>query len=536
MKLTLRPYQQEAIDALDKYLCEHEDNPCVVIPTGGGKSLIMAEAIRRWRADYPPFRCIVLAHRKELVAQNYGEFVNLAPEADVGVYSAGLHRRDAGRAITFAGIDSVYKRGLQIEPVDMVIVDEAHRIPTSGDGKYRQFIHDCKIVNPALRVAGFTATPYRLGCGPVCHKDHILNAICYEADVAKLIDDGYLCKLRSKCGEVAPDLEHVRRLGGGGDYVVNELAKAVNDGNLIRNSVSDALARIRAESRRSVIWFCVDVAHTEAVRAELVNQGVYAKSVTGKTPDAERDRIVRDFDQRRFQHLCNCNCFTEGFNVKHVDCIVLLRPTLSKGLYVQMVGRGLRLHPDKKDCLILDYARCIETHGPIDCIDGGKVRLATCQNCRNVFSWAVRACPECGWEIPKQEIEAVEREERERKMHEERAAQLAILGSEPETLAVDEVRVARHVKDGAPDSLRVTYRCGLRTFSEWVCLDHDGYARKKARTWWTARFNTAHAPSVEEALQDLWLEATLASRTKAITVVKRGKFWEIIDYELNWEN
>ena len=530
MKLTLRPYQQEAIDALDKYLCEHEDNPCVVIPTGGGKSLIMAEAIRRWRADYPPFRCIVLAHRKELVKQNSAEFMQADPEADIGVYSSGLHMRQANRKITFAGIDSVYNKALSFEPFDMIIVDEAHRIPTSGDGKYRKFIADCKLVNPNVRIAGFTATPYRLGCGPVCHKDHILNAICYEADVGKLIDDGYLCKLRSKCGEAAPDLENVRRQGRG-DYVVNELAKAVNNDNLIRNSVTDALAHIRAENRRSVIWFCVDVAHTEAVRMELVNQGVYAKSVTGHTPDAERDRIVRDFDQRRFQHLCNCNCFTEGFNVKHVDCIVLLRPTLSKGLYVQMVGRGLRLHPDKTDCLILDYARCIETHGPIDCIDGGRVRLATCQKCRNVFSWAVRKCPECGWEIPKQEIETVEREERERKMHEERAAQLAILGREPETLEVDDVSISRHVKEGSPDSLRVTYRCGLRTFSEWLCFGHEGYARQKAAAWWAARF-VGLPPSVDEACQDLWLASRIKARTKTITVVKRGQYWEIIDFEL----
>jgi DNA repair protein RadD len=224
------------------------------------------------------------------------------------------------------------------------------------------------------------------------------------------------------------------------------------------------------------------------------------------------------------------NVLTEGFNVKQVDCVVLLRPTLSKGLFAQMVGRGLRMHPSKTDCIILDYAHCIEEHGPIDCMDHGKTALYTCKECEDVFSRAVRRCPNCGWEIPKQEIERVEAEEKERKLHEAVASQKSILGSQPEMLAVDNVDVHRHTKDGSPDSIRVEYRCGLSVYREWICLEHPGYAGQKGRQWWRQRFGEP-VPRVREALSDMFLNHRIYDATKAITVVRRGKYHEIINYQ-----
>jgi DNA repair protein RadD len=212
----------------------------------------------------------------------------------------------------------------------------------------------------------------------------------------------------------------------------------------------------------------------------------------------------------------------------------MLRPTLSKGLYAQMVGRGLRTHPDKTDCMVLDYAHCIDEHGPIDCLEAGEVKLAECQSCGDVFSRAIRVCPHCGWEIPKQELEAAEAEEREKRLHEAEASNRSILGSLPETLEVSDVTVHRHRKPGAQDSIRVQYRCGLTTFREWICLDHDGFAQRKARRWWWARFGKAEAETVtvDSALADMLLDHRIKSVTAAITVVRRDKFSEIIDYKL----
>ncbi len=455
------------------------------------------------------------------------------PEGDIGQYSAGLRRRDVDCSITYASIDSIFDKWGEFPPFDCLVIDEAHRIPAAGEGKYRQFIEGCKKLSPHLRVVGFTATPYRMGCGPICHKDHILNEICYEANVGDLIRDGFLCPLRSKVGDVQPELDKVRR-NSGGDYIVKSLAEAVEADGVVCKAVQSAMEHIIRENRQSIVFFCVDVEHCKQVSAELRKYGIDAPCVTGKTPQAQRDRIAEEFKQGRYRAICNVNVYTEGFNAKRVDCVVLLRPTLSKGLYVQMVGRGLRLHPSKTDCLVLDYAHCIDEHGPIDCIDAGEVKLATCGGCGDVFSRHARVCPNCGWEIPPQEIERMEAEEREKRMHEAEASRRAILGSEPETLTVDSVSVHRHRKEGKPDSIRVQYRCGLSTFKEWVCLDHDGFAGQKARAWWTVRFGREEAAStcVDDALSDLFLAQRIHGVTKTITIIRRGKHTEITDCEL----
>ena len=527
-----RPYQEEALEALDRHVCAKDTNPCVVIPTGGGKSVMMAWAIQQWKAAYPPFRCIVLAHRKELVQQNADELAGLWPGGDIGVYSAGLRRRDEEHSILFASIDSVHDKWGNFAPWDCILIDEAHRIPASGEGKYRTFINGSRITNKNLRVVGFTATPFRMG-GPICHKDHILHEICYEANVGDLIAQGFLCRLRSKVGDVQPDLEKVNR-NSGGDYIVNSLAAAVDTDDIVGRAVRSAMGHIQREGRKSIVFFCVDVDHCRRVSNELRKFGVDAPTVTAKTPPAERDRIAEGFKAGRYHAICNVNVYTEGFNAKRVDAIVLLRPTLSRGLYVQMVGRGLRTHPEKSDCLVLDYAHCIDEHGPIDCIDAGEVKLAECQACGDVFSRAIRVCPHCGWEIPKVEVERAEAEEREKKMHEAEASRRSILGSQPEHLDVAAVIVERHRKAGSPDSIRVQYRCGLSTFREWICLDHGGYAERKSRRWWWVRFGKEEAATVttDTALADMFLGDRIKGVTKTITVVRRGKYSEIVGYGL----
>jgi len=529
-----RPYQEEALAALDKHVIERDDNPCVVIPTGGGKSVLIAWAIQQWKAAYPPFRVCILAHRKELVQQNSTELLGLWPTGDIGIYSAGLRRRDMDNAILYAGIDSVYDKWGEFPAFDCLIIDEAHRVPAKGEGKYRQFIQGCKAANKNLRVVGFTATAFRMGCGPICHKDHILNHVCYKAGIADLIAQGYLCTLRSKTGDIQPDLDAVKK-NSGGDYTTKSLAEIVDSSELIPQTVRSAIQIINQENRQSVMIFCVDVAHCHHVAQELRKYGIEAPVVTGKTPAAERDRIAEAFNMGRIRMICNVNVYTEGYNAKRVDCIVLLRPTLSKGLYMQMVGRGFRIHPDKDYCLVLDYAHCIDEHGPIDCIEAGEVKIAQCQNCGDSFSWAVKICPNCGWEIPKIEVERVEAVEREKKMHEAEASNRNILGNEPEILDVSDVAVARHRKIGKPDSIRVQYRCGMSVFLEWVLLGHSGWGEKKARRWWMARFGKEEATTVtvNTALEDMLLGDRIRNVTKTITVIQRtGKRAEIMDYEL----
>ena len=530
-----RPYQKEALVALHEHICTKESNPCLVIPTGGGKSAIIAWAIQKWKTSYPSFRCIVLAHRKELIEQNAEELNAIYRIRDVGLFSAALGRRDLDSSILFASIDSVYKRAGDFAPWDCIMVDEAHRIPFRGEGKYRRFITESKTLNPKLRVVGFTATPFRMAGGDICHKDHILNEVCYEAGVQDLINDGFLCKLRSKVGETQPNLKGIFKSQG--DYIIKQLSKRAS--NVVDKAIAEALQIIVKENRKSVIFFCVDVDHCTKVSEALARMNFRAPIVTAKTPAEERDKIARQFKEGKIPGVCNVNVFTEGFNARCVDCIVLLRPTLSPGLYSQMVGRGLRIDAYKSDCLVLDFAGCIQEHGPIDCLGGLPTVMATCSECRESFSRAAGACPACGWVIPKREIARIEAAESRKRMHGDKASKSPIL-SIPETHVVHAIFIARHKKEGKPDSLRVSYRCGASIFTEWVCLQHTGYGRLKAMEWLDRRFNirdriipgqTEGIPRVDEILSDMFFPQRLKEWTKTITVIRegRGRF-KIIDY------
>ncbi len=532
MTFQLRPYQIEAEKALHAHICGKDTNPCVVLPTGSGKSVSMASIIRKWHRDTPWVRGCILAHRKELVQQNAEKLNALYPEGNVGVFSAGLGQRDYDSPLLFASIDSIFKRSGEFAPFDFIFVDEAHRIPPSGEGKYRTFIDGCREFNSSLRVIGWTATPFRMGCGPICHKDHVLNEICYEAGIKDLISQGYLSVLRSKVSVATPNLKGVKK-NSGGDYIVKALAAVTNKEALVKRAVREALDVMQIEGRKAAIFFCVDVEHCLAVSRELASWGFLAPPVTGKTPRKDRDQIISDFKNKKLRGVCCVNVLTEGFDAPHIDCIVLLRPTLSAGLFSQMVGRGLRIEDGKRDCIVLDFAGCIEEHGPIDLLGTGlKTVMAICADCRESFSRALRICPSCEWEIPRQEVERLETEERERKMHGDKASKRSII-SMPEAHSVDSITASRHRKPGSPDSLKVQYRCGMSVFREWVCLDHEGYAGRSAKQWWVKRFpktRNKETITVSFALGDMFLSQSLLDWTKTITVRKNGKFFEIVDY------
>ena len=195
--MILRTYQQQAVDAVYEFLRARDDNPCVVIPTAGGKTPVMAticgDAVQLWNG-----RVLILAHVRELLEQAVEKLQLVAPDVPVGIYSAGLKRRDLGYAVTIAGIQSVYEKACDVGAADLVIVDEAHLIPTEGEGMYRQFLADMKAINPLVRVIGLTATPFRVKSGMICEPDNVLNEVCYEIGVKELIVQGYLCPLVTK--------------------------------------------------------------------------------------------------------------------------------------------------------------------------------------------------------------------------------------------------------------------------------------------------------------------------------------------------
>ncbi len=201
--LTLRPYQREAVEAVYRHLRERDDHPCVVLPTASGKTLVLGQICRdgveRWGG-----RVLVLAHVKELLEQAVEKLHAMAPDLwmKVGVYSAGLGSRDTEHPIIVAGIQSVYQRAGELDAFDLILVDECHMLPPNGEGMYRTFLADARVVNPNVRLVGLTATPYRMTSGMICGPENLLNEVCYEAGVRELIVQGYLSPLRTKSPHV----------------------------------------------------------------------------------------------------------------------------------------------------------------------------------------------------------------------------------------------------------------------------------------------------------------------------------------------
>jgi DNA repair protein RadD len=518
--MNLRPYQSEAVAAVYEHLRTRDDNPCVVIPTGGGKTPVIAticrDAVGPWNG-----RVVILAHVKELLEQAADKLRTIAPDVPVGIYSAGLKRKDLGYAVTIAGIQSIYQRACDLGPVDLLIVDEAHLIPPDGEGMYRQFIADAKVVNPLVRVIGLTATPFRMKSGPICSPENILNHVCYEVGVRELIVQGYLSPLRTKAGlqKVSTDDLHVRA----GEFVASEVEDLMDKDALVEGACAEIVEHTK--DRAATLIFSSGIRHGQHIVDVLKSRhGVECGFVSGDTPAGVRSAILDRFRSGALRYLCNVNVLTTGFDAPHIDCVALVRPTMSPGLYYQMVGRGFRLHPGKADCLVLDFGGNVLRHGPVDAIrlttedrGEGEAPAKECPQCHALIAAGYQTCPECGHQFP----------EPNRQKHEAQASTEGILSGQTtrEEHRVSETTYHVHMKrsdPAAPLTMRVEYRVGFnRYFREWVCFDHTGYARTKAEAWWRARSVEPVPGGTEEAVE--LARAGALAPALSITVEKKAR-------------
>ena len=514
--MELRPYQSEVVEAVYAHLRERDDNPCVVIPTAGGKTPVMAtickDAVGQWSG-----RVLVLAHVKELLEQAADKLRRICPEIDVGVYSAGLKRRDTEHAVIVAGVQSVYKRACELGRFDLVLVDEAHMIPPDGEGMYRTLLAEMHVINPHVRVVGLTATPFRMKSGMICAPDHFLNAVCYEVGVRELIRDGYLCKLVTKAGSEKADTSglHVRA----GEFIASETEALMDQDALVQAACREIVQYTR--ERHSCLVFATGVKHGRHLADALRSMtAASVATVFGDTLSFEREQTLDEFREGRLKYLVNVNVLTTGFDAPNIDSVAIVRPTLSPGLYYQMVGRGFRLHPGKEDCLVLDFGGNVMRHGPVDAIrptevnaTPGEAPMKECPECHSVIAAGYATCPDCGYEFPPPE----------RRSHDAKASTAGILSdqTEPVDYEVTDTFYGVHVKRGAPPehpkTMRVEYQVGLSDFiSEWVCPEHTGYARRKFEDWW-ARRSDAFPPDTAEAAVALAEEGALCE-TRAIRV------------------
>lgn len=390
---------------------------------------------------------------------------------------------------------------------------------------YRTFLAKLREKNPKLKIIGMSATPYRMSSGYL-HKGKgaIFTDIAYEAKIPELVRDGYVCPLVSKAGVTEADLAKVKVRAK--EYVAGELETVMNTEALVDAAVKEILEF--CATRNSWLVFCSGIKHAHHV-AEKLGKHTLTACVTGKTPSDERARILQEFKKGRITAITNMNVLTTGFDAPGIDTIIMLRPTLSPGLYYQMVGRGMRLHESKQDTLVLDFAGNVMRHGPIDQVrvrpgkEKNKAPARTCPECRSVLAISIKICPDCGHIF-------VVKERPYKPKHDRKAGTLDIIsdGKKPKPISVkvDKVRYVVHKKKNKPDSMRVIYHCGLMSYSEWVCIEHGGYAGSKAANWWRARRDNPVPKTTADAIK-----LSPGLRVPAgIIVDTSGKYANIIRY------
>lgn len=416
--------------------------------------------------------------------------------------------------------------------VDGILTHNCHLVPKKGQGRYRSFIEDCRQINPSLKVLGYTATPYRLDGGYLHEGEgRIFTDIAYEVFLETLIEQKHLVPLVAKRTENAIDTSKVGTQTG--DFKHNELEQAAMASGCVEAAVKELVDRAREEKRKHWLIFGCGHDHAHEILSQLALNGVYAQIILSTTPKDERRQIIKDAKEGKTTAIVNVGVLTTGFDWPRCDLLAVMRPTQSVSLYVQMMGRGMRTFPGKYNCLVLDYGTNVMRHGPINRVrvkgankadsesdDGPKAR--ECPECGMILDPEIKRCPGCGYDFPTRDAD-----------HEKIAGtddpiDFSVRDFIPKTPVAHEVlRVYfdRHTKTDKPDSMKVSYQCGIREFREWICFEHGGYARLKASKWWLEHGSFPVPPTVTEALE----RRGSLRLPKSITIREEGKFDRIIN-------
>ena len=549
--MKLRDYQVEAVDAIFKYYDDgNTGNPIISAATGSGKSLLVGEFIRRVLQQYPGERIIMATHVADLVSQNYQKVVAQWPDAPVGIYSAGLGKKQPWASIVCGGVQSMYKKGHQLGYRAFLLVDECQLLSPKDSGMYMKLIDELEKANPCLKVIGFSATPWReKGGSLIDQKNAIFTDIIYEIGVGYLVKRGYLSPLISKSSLIQADLSNVKTLAG--EYNLKQAAEALDRDELTKEAIGEI--EVLAKNRKHFLFFCAGVDHSFHVRDELRSRGWDADVITGETPQIERSKMLDKFRKSKGRYaLVNNAVLTTGTDIPNVDCLIFLRATQSASLYIQICGRSSRpvyahgydLSTDenrlaaiaagkKPNCLVLDYAGNIERFGAVDLIemprsknkkDDGKPVIAPqkiCPNCREPVFIGATEC-KCGHIFEFEEKEA----------HGKTASNAAIMAAEikPERYEVAKVIYKTHVGASGVPTLRVQYYDHFGFIaSEYICFSHTGFARKKAEDWAASR-------GVNDVPRDTSQAYAVRDRFKvpvAIFAKKSGKYMQITNYEFS---
>lgn len=375
MSFKPRPYQIEAIEAAEKHWETSGNRAVLVLPTGAGKTVIISHVIARQIGQLRSqgLRVLLLAHREELLEQAADKIRSVCPELRIGIVK-GSRDESAGADVVIASQQTMAraKRRESIGSIGLVIVDECHR---AASRSYMAVLEHYGVLDGTTRTLGVTATLTRMDKGIAKVWDHV----AYKLDIHTMIDAGWLVKPHGMTIQIdALNLSKVRVTAG--ELNSGDVSKAMLEADAFGIVAEHYIEHAK---ERPGIVFTPDVATAHAAQQAFTDAGLTTEVITGSTPSAERQATYGRFAEGLTQVLVNCAVLIEGFDAPHTSCVVIARPTLNPGLYVQMVGRGLRLADGKDDCLILDVAGASQRH-QIACYNDLEGCEADCGcSCRN---------------------------------------------------------------------------------------------------------------------------------------------------------
>lgn len=518
-----RYYQTEAIDAVYNYFMGHSGNPLIGMPTASGKSILPAIFFHKVLHTWPNQRFLLMSHVGEILKQNINKILEVWPEAPLGIYSAGLKRKDTAHSIICGSIQSMTRNPQQFGHRDMIWIDEAHLVSQEENSQYLSFLAIMKLINPQVKIVGMSATLYRMGQGMLTDNG-LFTDICYDLtsleDFNKLLNEGYLCPLIPFTTKTRLDVSDVSIQKG--EFVATQLQGAVDKAEITFEALKELVHA--GKDRRSWLIFSSGINHAEHIAEQLGAFGIDCAPVHSKRPAEYNDAALAAFKNYDLRAVVSFSKITTGFDHVGVDLIGDLRPTISIPLHVQKYGRGMRpVYADgydlssvegrlkaikngpKPNCVCLDFSRNTPRLGAVNDPrvpnkkgkGTGEIPVKICEMCGAYNHISARVCCNCEADFHFQ-VKIVSSAGTDELIRAASTEAVPII----EMFNVIGATYVKHPgKMGKPPSMKVTYFTNGLPYQEWICLEHPGMAGKMARDWWRRRIATEPPATIDEALK-----------------------------------
>lgn len=533
--MKLRDYQVEDVNAAIQFLWYGSERSGLILePTGVGKSVIIADATRQVKLYYPQARILMLTHSKELVEQNHAKAASMIRDYKVGLWHAGLRKKEVESDILFAGIDTVANNPHLLGRRDVVFIDEAHRVSPKPTTTYRKVCAAISEINANAKFVGLTATDYREGQGRLTdiwydrpRKQEVApfweTIVIDHTTTEKFnwyIDQAYLKRLVPKQPDNVIDVSGLRISATTHDYDQHDVEQLLNNEKRISSIVDEICAN--GFDRRSWLVFAAGNVNSDLVMKEIARRGVSVAMISDKTDKRERERIIDDYKNYKIRCIVNNDILTTGFDHNGVDLIAVVRPTNSTSLWVQMLGRGTRpvyaggfdlesLEGRKAamfasgvhNCLVLDFAgnslRLGAINAPVKpnppkrnkkaAVKDAPLKVCGNDECKTFVYATAKICDECGYEFPMSMLvkdtastnDLVVEKEHEPDIRRLRVTSVLFKKQQYYVGAMQCV------------NLHAVYNCGSSgKFEERLSF---GKPTERTKTWWQAVSNGAEMPS-----------------------------------------